>query len=475
MQKITPVIMCGGSGTRLWPLSRTYQPKQLQVLFGTKSLLQETASRFVSEEFSAPWLLVSSATETVASEQLAQTARSIGGVIMEPYVRSTGPALASLARVMSETDPDALVLAMPSDHFFAETDVMERAILAGAPAAIAGRIVTFGILPSHAETGFGYIEIDGAPEQNQPAPAIRFVEKPDFETAMAYLRGGRHLWNGGIFLFTPRTMLSQLAMHAPELLEATDVAVQRAKRAGYRIDLNPDAYARCPTVSIDHALMEKCAAVSVVPVDPGWNDVGSWDAVSAIHPRDERGNAFAANVYADNVENTFILSTGQKVIAANGVTDLIVVDTPDALYITKAGQSQGIRQLVENMRDHGRAELDSHSVVERPWGTYRSLTIGQGFQVKHIYVKPGGHLSLQYHHHRAEHWTVVSGTAEVTVGNDVKLIHPNHSVYIPISSVHRLHNPGKVGLHLIEVQCGEYLGEDDIIRVEDIYGRIAAE
>jgi mannose-1-phosphate guanylyltransferase/mannose-6-phosphate isomerase len=475
MQMITPVIMCGGSGTRLWPISRRYQPKQFQVLFGTKSLLQDTALRFASRQFSAPWLLVSSATETIASEQLAQTDRRAGGVIIEPHIRSTGPALASLARVISEIDPDTIVLAMPSDHFFAEPIVMEEAILAAVPAAAAGRIVTFGIVPSYAETGFGYIEVDGVPQQNQPSPAIRFIEKPDLETANDFLQGGRHLWNGGIFLFTPRTMLSQLALHAPDLLEATDAAVERANRIGYRISLNADAYDRCPNLSIDHAVMEKSDVVSVVPVDPGWNDVGSWDAVSAIHPRDENGNAFAANVFADNVENTFILSTGQKVIAANGISDLIVVDSPDALYITKAGHSQGIRQIIEKMQDHSCAELESHSVVERPWGTYQSLTTGQGFQVKHIYVKPGGHLSLQYHHHRAEHWTVVSGTAEVTVGNEVKLIHPNQSVYIPISSVHRLHNPGKVGLHLIEVQCGEYLGEDDIIRVEDIYGRIAAE
>lgn len=475
MPLITPVIMCGGSGTRLWPVSRRFQPKQLQVLFGTKTLLQDTALRFVSAQFSAPWLLVSAATETVAIEQLAQTNIGVGGVIMEPHIRSTGPALASLARVLSEIDPDGLVLAMPSDHFLSEPGVMEDAILAGAPAATEGRIVTFGIVPTHAETGFGYVEFDGIPEQNRPSPAIRFVEKPDLETANSYLHGGKHLWNGGIFLFTPRTMLSQLAMHAPDLLLASDTAVQRANRIGYRVDLNADAYSRCPNLSIDLALMEKSDVVSVVPVDPGWNDVGSWDAVSAIHPRDENGNTFAANVFADNVENTFILSTGQKVVAANGVCDLIVVDTPDALYITKAGQSQGIRQVIEKMQAQSRAELESHSIVERPWGTYRSLTIGQGFQVKHIYVKPGGHLSLQYHHHRAEHWTVVSGTAEVTVGNEVKLIHPNGSVYIPISSVHRLHNPGKVGLHLIEVQCGEYLGEDDIIRVEDIYGRVAAE
>jgi mannose-1-phosphate guanylyltransferase/mannose-6-phosphate isomerase len=475
MKTITPVIMCGGSGTRLWPVSRRYQPKQLQVLRGTTTLLQDTAMRFVGEQFSAPWLLVSSATQNIAVEQLSQIDRAAGGTIVEPHIKSTGPALAALARIFGEVNLDALVLAMPSDHFFEQPDKMEEAILAGIPAALAGRIVTFGIVPVSADTGFGYIEIDGPLEQGQPTRALKFVEKPDFETATNYVNGGRHLWNGGVFLFTPRTMLNQLEVHAPELLSASDASVYHARRSANNILLDSDAYAQCPAISLDHAVMEKSDAVTVVPVNPGWSDVGSWDAVSAIHPRDEQGNSFAANVFADGVENTFILSTGQRVIAANGVKDLIVVDTPDALYITKAGQSQGIKQVVEKLQAERRTELESHPVVERPWGTYRSLTVGQGFQVKHIYVKPGGHLSLQYHHHRAEHWTVVSGTAEVTIGNDVKLIHPNESVFIPISSMHRLHNPGKLGLHLIEVQCGEYLGEDDIVRVEDVYGRLAAE
>ncbi len=475
MAIITPVIMCGGSGTRLWPVSRRYQPKQLQVLRGTTTLLQETATRFVSEHFSAPWLLVSAATETIAAEQLSQTERSAAGVIVEPQVKSTGPALAALARILGEIDLDAPILAMPSDHFFERPDNMESAILAGLPAALDGQIVTFGIVPTRPETGFGYIEIEGQIEQGRPTRAVKFEEKPKLATATDYLKGGRHLWNGGVFLFTPRTMLRQFELHAADLLAASDASVTDARRNASSIYLNSEAYLRCPNISIDHAIMEKSDIVSVVPVDPGWNDIGSWDAVSAIHPRDENGNAFAANVFADDVENTFILSTGKKVIAANGISDLIVVDTADALYITKAGQSQGIKQVIEKLNAEGRAELETHSVVERPWGTYRSLTVGQGFQVKHIYVKPGGHLSLQYHHHRAEHWTVVSGTAEVTIGNDVKLIHPNESVFIPISSMHRLHNPGKLGLHLIEVQCGEYLGEDDIVRVEDVYGRIAAE
>jgi mannose-1-phosphate guanylyltransferase/mannose-6-phosphate isomerase len=467
--------MCGGSGTRLWPVSRRYQPKQLQVLQGTATLLQQTAMRFAGGEFTPPWLLVSSSIESLATEQICQIGGGVDGVVVEPHVRSTGPALASLSRIIAETDPDALILAMPSDHFFQQPDIMARAVLAGVSSARDGRIVTFGIVPSRAETGFGYIETAKLPQQDQTTHVVRFVEKPDLDTATSYLATGRHLWNSGIFLFTPRTMLRELEIHAAQLLAITDTSVRTARRQGNSTHLHEVAYAQCPVLSIDHAVMEKSEVVSVVPVDAGWNDVGSWDAVSALYPRDDQGNAFTANVYADDVENTFILSTGQRVIAAKGVSDLIVVDTQDALYITKAGQSQGIKHVIEKMQAGERAELNSHPVVERPWGTYRSLTIGPGFQVKHIFVKPGGHLSLQYHHHRAEHWTVVSGTAQVTVGDEVRLIHPNGSVFIPISSMHRLHNPGKLGLHLIEVQCGEYLGEDDIVRMDDIYGRIAAE
>jgi mannose-1-phosphate guanylyltransferase/mannose-6-phosphate isomerase len=438
-------------------------------------MLQQTALRFVSEDFLPPWLLVSSTSESQALEQLAQIKLDAGGIVVEPHVRSTGPAIAAIARILSDIDPNMVILALPSDHFVEYPETMQAAIVAGLPAAREGKIVTLGIVPSHAETGFGYIEVDEKPEHGLPARVLRFVEKPDSETALAYLSGGRHLWNAGMFLFTPKAMLCELEKHAPDLLAATSTSVLRAKQTGRGMALDFDAYSRCPRVSIDHAVMEKSDAIVVVPVNPGWNDVGSWDAVSAIYPRDEAGNAFVGDVFSDNVENTFILSTGQRVIAANGVRDLIVVDTHDALYITRAGESQGISHIIDKLSSNFRNELETHPVVERPWGSYRSLAVGQGFQVKHIFVKPGGHLSLQYHHHRAEHWTVVSGTAEITVADQVKLVHPNESIFIPMFSLHRLHNPGKLGLHLIEVQCGEYLGEDDIVRVDDVYGRIAAE
>ena len=471
---IVPVILSGGSGSRLWPLSRRAMPKQLLSLAGAGTMIQETAARAVGEGFAPPLILSNQEHRFLIAEQLRAAGISGARIILEPAGRNTAPAAAIAALQVAQDDPDGLVLLMPSDHVVLDQPAFRKAVQAGLIAARDGALVTFGIQPSGPETGYGYIK-SAAPLASAPGVfAIdRFVEKPDRQTAEKYVASGEYFWNSGMFLFQAKSFIAEMERLQPRMLQCCRDALEHAHRDLDFIRLGEPAFLACPSDSIDYAIMEKARRAVVVPVDMGWNDVGSWQSLWDISDRCENGNAVHGDVLTQDAHNSYIRSEG-PMVAAVGVRDLVVVATKDAVLVSHRDSAQDVKKIVEQLEGRGSDRHILHSVVHRPWGTYEGIDSGPNFQVKHIMVKPGAKLSLQMHHHRAEHWIVVDGTALVTCDDRQFILKANESTYIPLGAKHRLENPGKTPLDLIEVQSGSYLGEDDIVRFEDTYGRVAA-
>ncbi len=466
MNDLLPVILSGGSGTRLWPLSRESYPKQFLPLTGDLTMLQATWHRVAPIAGRAPLVVANEEHRFVAAEQLQQVGAQPQAIVLEPVGRNTAPAIAIAAMEATRDGDDAILLVLPSDHVISDEETFQRVVKQAMPAAISGKLVTFGIVPDGPETGYGYIK---AANGDEIRPVERFVEKPDLSTAQAYVASGEYFWNSGMFLFKASRYLAELQKFNPAILDASRIAWQRARRDADFVRLDKESFAAVPSDSIDYAVMEKTAEGALVPLDAGWSDVGSWTALRDVSPQDADGNAHHGDVIAIDCHNTY--AYGDRLIALVGLDDVIVVETPDAVLVGKGERMQEVKEVVARIKRDKRSEATWHRKVYRPWGAYDSIDNGDRFQVKRISVKPGATLSLQMHHHRAEHWIVVSGTAEVTRGDEVILLTENQSTYIPLGVTHRLKNPGKLPLELIEVQSGSYLGEDDIIRFEDTYGR----
>jgi len=468
---IVPVILSGGAGSRLWPLSRKALPKQLLALAGPNTMIQETLARVRGTDFAAPIVISGQEHRFLIAEQLRAAGVEDARIILEPAGRNTAPAAAIAALNIIEDDPEGLLLLMPSDHVIANNKAFLAAVEVAAKAARQGNLVTFGIRPQAPETGYGYIKSAKALEGVPGAFAVeRFVEKPDRATAEKYLASGDYCWNSGIFLFSAKAFLKEMERLEPGMLAFCRDAIAHAHRDMDFIRLGEVAFLACPSQSIDYAVMEHASHAAVVPVEMGWNDVGSWQSLWDISPRGEEGNAIIGDVIAENSRNSYIRSEG-PLVAAVGVENLVVVATKDAVLVSHRDSTQDVKKIVERLEAAGREHHIHHAVVHRPWGSYESVDAGERFQVKRIIVRPGTKLSLQMHHHRAEHWVVVSGAALVTCDEKQFLLQENESTFIPLGARHRLENPGKVPLHLIEVQSGAYLGEDDIVRFEDTYGR----
>ena len=474
--RIHPVILSGGSGTRLWPVSRQLYPKQLLPLIGEDSMLADTALRVGdSARFGPPTVICNEEHRFLVAEELRtageRTGQGSGRIVLEPVGRNTAPAAAAAAVHLAAQDPDALMLLLPSDHVIAAVDAFVHAVDRAAAAAGEGWLVTFGMSPTRAETGYGYIRqgdaLDGLDGCRRVA---EFVEKPDRATAERYLADGGYAWNSGMFLLPVRTLLAEMERLQPEALAAARGAVERAREDLDFLRLDTDAFQAAPSISIDNAVMEHTERAAVVPAEIGWSDVGSWASLWEIAAKDGDGNAVSGDVVTQDARNC-LLRSDQHLLAAIGVEDLVVVAQDDAVLVVPRARAQDVGAFAKRLNADGRSEAELHSTVYRPWGSYQGIDLGERFQVKRLTVSPGSRLSLQSHRHRAEHWVVVEGVAEVTCDDEVFQLHPNQSTYIPLGAVHRLANPGAQPLHVIEVQSGDYLGEDDIERYEDVYGR----
>jgi mannose-1-phosphate guanylyltransferase/mannose-6-phosphate isomerase len=470
MTKIVPVVMAGGSGTRLWPLSRKMFPKQFLSLVNSTTMFQDTLSRLQGNEFSVglPIIVCNDEHRFIVAEQLREASITSQAIILEPVGRNTAPAVALAALDAIEKGDDPLLLVLAADHVIRDDETFRKAVVKASTAAQAGKLVTFGIVPRGPETGYGYIKAKASTEQL--ASVETFVEKPDLETAKAYLASGDYFWNSGMFLFKASSYLAELKRHQPAILGAVEKAY-----AGKQADLDftrldVEAFKACPDDSIDYAVMEKTDNAVMIGLDAGWSDVGSWSSLWEESEHDAQGNVCRGDVFVHDASNNLLFSDN-KMIAALGVEDLVVVDTPDAVMVSRKDKVQEVKQIVKQLEKQDRSEAHFHREVARPWGCYDSIDMGERFQVKRITVKPGAKLSLQMHHHRAEHWIVVSGTALVTIGDEERMLSENESTYIPIGMTHRLENPGVLPLEMIEVQSGSYLGEDDIVRFDDTYGR----
>lgn len=464
-----PVILCGGTGSRLWPLSREAYPKQFLPLTGNQTMLQATALRVSGlAGAQAPILVCNESHRFAAAEQLQEIDRAAQSILLEPCARNTAPAIALAALAAVEQGEDPLLLVLPADHVVADTQAFLQSVTAATTLAESGHLVTFGIVPTNAETGYGYIRSGEAVGEGWKV--AEFVEKPDLATAEQYLASGEYNWNSGMFLFRASRYLEELEQHHPEMIKACRSAFNGAARDLDFTRVDAEAFARCPSDSVDYAVMEKTETAAVVPMQAGWSDVGSWSALWELAERDENDNLLRGDVLAEGASGCLVHG-GDRLIGVLGVEDLVVVDTDDALMVAHKSRVQDVKILVQRLKQSERSEAKNHRKVFRPWGYYDSVDAGPRFQVKRIVVKPGCQLSLQMHHHRAEHWIVVSGTAMVTRGEDQLLVTENESTYIPLGVVHRLENPGTIPLELIEVQSGSYLGEDDIVRLEDKYGR----
>jgi mannose-1-phosphate guanylyltransferase/mannose-1-phosphate guanylyltransferase/mannose-6-phosphate isomerase len=471
---ITPVLLCGGSGTRLWPLSRKSYPKQFAALIGEETLFQASAARLSGPAYAAPMVLTNSDFRFIVTEQLAEAGVDPAAILIEPEGRNTAPAVLAAALWLEKTDPAALMLVAPSDHVVPDAAAFRAAVQAGVAAAEAGQLVTFGIKPTHAETGYGYLELAEDPGDfaARPLALSRFVEKPDAARAAEMLAAGNYLWNAGIFLFSVSAILAAFRSHAPDLVAPVTAAVDGGKPDLGFLRLAPGPWGQADDISIDYAVMERASNLSVVPFAAGWSDLGGWDAVWRETGPDARGVAVSGPATALDCDDSLLRSEDAALeLVGIGLKNIIAVAMPDAVLVADASRAQDVKLAVAALKAKQARQAESFPKDHRPWGWFESLAIGERFQVKRIVVHPGAALSLQSHHHRSEHWIVVQGTAKVTVDDAVKLVSENQSVYIPLGAVHRMENPGKVPMVLIEVQTGSYLGEDDIIRYEDIYSR----
>jgi mannose-1-phosphate guanylyltransferase / mannose-6-phosphate isomerase len=467
-RRIIPLIMCGGAGTRLWPASREVRPKQFLPLFGARSTFQDTMLRVSDTKlFERPIVITNTAYRFMVLEQLAEVGLE-ADVVLEPMRRDSGPAIAAGATFAELRDKDAILLALAADHVVGDAGAFIAACRQGITAAEAGRIVTFGVEPERAATEYGYISL-GEPVSGEVRAVMKFVEKPDPITAAEYVKAG-YLWNSGNFMFRASVLLDEYRNMDEESVQSiTDSVIKAGRDLGF-VTLDASAFGSAKAISIDYAVMEKTTRAAVVPVACGWSDVGSWHAVWELSDKDSQGNAAQGTAVFEDSRNCNV-STDKALVALEGVDDLVVVATQDAVLVSRQKDADGLKRLVAKLKTIAPQVTEEHLKAHRPWGSYQSIDMGERHQVKRIVVKPGGRLSLQKHHHRSEHWIVVRGAARVTVNELVKIVHENESIYIPIGATHRMENPGKIPLELIEVQTGSYLGEDDIIRIEDDYQR----
>jgi len=480
---IHPVILSGGAGSRLWPLSREHYPKQLLCLVGEGTLLQQTITRLDGlPDISAPLLVCNEEHRFLVAEQVRQLGKEPLDIILEPTGRNTAPALTLAALALARNDADALMLVMPADHVIQDTGKFHEALRAGMKHAAAGRLVTFGIVPTSPETGYGYIKVGkvlplspkpGSASNESPITSheiTAFVEKPDAETAQAYLASGDYLWNSGMFLMRTSLWLEELARLRPDMLNACRSAFEQGVKDGDFYRVNKQAFVSCPGDSIDYAVMEKTERAAVVPLDAGWSDIGAWSALWDVSEQDAEGNVTQGDVYMHATQNALLIAQ-HRFLAAVGLEDIIVIETSDAVLVAHKDHAQSVREIVNRLKTEERSEYQQHRRVHRPWGCFEGIDRGERFQVKRLTINPGAAISLQMHRHRAEHWVVVKGTAKVTRGNKEYALTENQSMYIPIGEKHRLENPGSIPLEIIEIQSGSYLGEDDIMRFEDNYNR----
>jgi mannose-1-phosphate guanylyltransferase/mannose-6-phosphate isomerase len=470
---LTPVVLSGGAGTRLWPLSRELYPKQLLALTSEYTMLQETVRRLAGLSVTAPIVVCNDAHRFIVAEQLRAIGAPAQAIVLEPVGRNTAPAIAlaalsALAASSGNAGGDALLLVLPADHVIRDLGAFHAAVQIAAEAARSGQLVTFGVVPHAPETGYGYIQRGAALPKGWRI--ARFVEKPERGKAQEFLASGGYYWNSGMFVFGARQYLGELRRLAPDIAAACEQAFASAQRDLDFTRVDAAAFAACRSESIDYAVLERTGNAVVVPLDAGWSDVGSWSSLHSACTPDADGNVIRGDVLAEETHDSY-LHAESRLVAVVGLNDHVVVETKDAVLVAPRDRVQDVKALVARLKQAGRSEHMLHREVFRPWGSYDSLDSGERFQVKHLSVRPGGVLSLQLHHHRAEHWVVVSGTARITRGEDVFLLEENQSTYIPIGVRHRIENPGKVPLHIIEVQSGAYLGEDDIVRFEDQYGR----
>lgn len=464
-----PVVLAGGSGSRLWPKSRAALPKQFLALTSEQTMLQETLQRLDGSSAANPIVICNDAHRFLVAEQLRQMGGDHGGIILEPVGRNTAPAIALAALHAMQTDDDPVLLVLAADHLIKDSAGFQAAVSKANELAMDGNLVTFGIVPDQAHTGYGYIK--GGEAIGVGMKVDEFVEKPDLATAQQYVDSGNYFWNSGMFMFKASVYLAELKKHAPEMYSICEQAIASESKDLDFIRIDPEIFATCPDDSIDYAVMEKTALAAMVPLDAGWSDVGSWSSLwETADNKDKNGNVIVGDAILEGVNNSYI-NAEERLIAVVGLDDVVVVETKDAVMVANKNKVQDIKNVVNKLKAEQRPEFQFHREVFRPWGSYDSIDNGKRFQVKRITVKPGEKLSVQMHHHRAEHWIVVSGTANVTIGEKTQLVTENESVYIPIGDVHALENPGKIPLELIEVQSGAYLGEDDIVRFSDRYGR----
>jgi len=469
MSGLIPVILSGGAGTRLWPLSREMYPKQLLALTGKRTMLQETAARLAGiAGAAAPIIVCNEAHRFAVAEQIRAIGIQLSGILLEPVGRNTAPAVALAALKALQIDPEATLVIAPADHVIRDARKFQQAATVAAALAQSGKLVTFGIVAHAPETGYGYIRRGAG--AGPAYPVAQFIEKPPLDVAQQFVASGDYFWNSGMFVFQAQRYLAELGAFAPDVLEASKAAFQAATTDLDFVRIEKAAFEACRSVSIDYAVMEKTRDALVLPLDAGWSDVGSWSSLFDALPADEEGNVLQGDVLVHDTHDCYVHSTS-RLVAAVGMDDHVIVETKDAILVAPKERVQDVKELVAKLKKSGRSESALHREVFRPWGSYDSLDNGERFQVKRLSVKPGGVLSSQMHHHRAEHWIVVQGTARVTCGERTFLLSENESTYIPIGATHRIENPGKVALHIVEVQSGSYLGEDDIVRFEDNYGR----